>query len=132
MEKNICLEKKCIKCCIQTSMILSSMDIERIKQQGYNIDYFVEKKKGWLQLKNKQGKCVFHNGEICLIYKNRPEGCKIYPLIYDKDYQIAILDEECPYKYNFKFNDEHIKRLDQIVKQVELERRKRAKKYYKK
>ena len=105
-------------------MLLSLEDIERIKQQGYNIDYFVEEKKGWLKLKNKGGKCIFHNGEICLIYDNRPQGCKIYPLIYDKEYKSAILDDECPYRYNFKFNEKDIKQLYLIVKQVELERKK--------
>lgn len=110
-------------------MLLSNKDVEKIKNLGYAVNYFVENKKDWLKLKNKNGRCIFHDGTICLIYDKRPEGCKLFPLIYDEEYKYAILDEECPYKDNFKFNSVAIKKLYDLVNQIILERNNRINKY---
>lgn len=125
MKRNICTRNKCIKCCIETSMILSNDDIKSIEGMGYDKNYFVRIKEGWLKLKNKNGRCVFHNGKICLIYKNRPEGCKIYPLIFNEEYGSAVIDEECPYKDSFKFNSEDINELYDLITKLKIERNNR-------
>lgn len=129
LKRNICIKNKCIKCCINTSMILSDKDIEKIHNKGYNINSFVKKKKGWLKLKNKDRRCIFHNGKICLIYKYRPEGCKLYPLIFNDEYQIAIIDKDCPYKENFNYTSENIEKLYSLINRVKSERNNRIKKY---
>jgi len=117
LKKNICIKNNCIKCCNQTSMILSNKDIEKIHKAGYKINFFVRENKGYLKLKNINGRCVFHNGQFCMIYKYRPEGCKIYPLIYDIGLNCAIVDNLCPYRYEFKFkNEDNMKLLDLISK----------------
>jgi len=108
-------------------MLLSNNDIEIIENKGYNRNYFVKSKKGWLKLKNKDGKCVFHNGKICLIYEIRPEGCKLYPLIFDKEHKSAVVDEECPYQDNFRFDKKNVNQLYRLVTKMIYERRIRKK-----
>lgn len=103
-------------------MLLSKNDIEKIQKIGYSINFFVRKEKGFLKLKNKNGRCVFHNGKICLIYDNRPEGCKLYPLIFNKIFQSAMVDDECLFKDGFRFNKKDVNQLYRLVKQIEFER----------
>ena len=109
-------------------MPISYNDIEQIKKLGFKTDFFVIKDDGWLQLKNKKGQCVFHNGTTCSIYENRPEGCKLYPVIYDKDKKSAVFDKDCPYTKNFQINKSIIKQLNILVSILEYERAKRGKK----
>jgi len=104
-------------------MLLSNNDIEKIEKKGYNRNYFVKSKKGWLKLKNKDRKCVFHNGKICLIYESRPEGCKLYPLIFNKEYKSAVVDDECPYRDILRFNLNDIKKLYKLILKIESERK---------
>jgi len=108
-------------------MLLSNNDIQRIENIGYNRNFFVKTKKGMLKLKNKDGHCVFHNGKICLIYENRPEGCKLYPLIFNKEQKSAIVDEECPYQDNFRYNKKSVNQLYNLVTQIINERKIRKK-----
>jgi len=103
-------------------MPLSNQDINCIKKLGFNTNFFIKSKNRWLQLKNKEGKCVFNNGSMCLIYKNRPEGCRLYPVIYDKDESCAILDKDCPYKENFKITKKTAEELFDIVLKLEKEK----------
>lgn len=109
-------------------MLLSNDDIEKIEKIGYNRYYFTKSKKGWLKLKNEDGKCVFQNGKICTIYENRPEGCKLYPLIYSKESKSAVFDEVCPYVDNFKFNKRSVIQLYKLVTKIVSERTSRKKK----
>lgn len=92
----------CVKCCVETGMLLLEEDVERIWKMGFEYEYFVINRDGWLYLRNVEGMCVFNNGEKCLIYENRPLGCRLYPLVYDEDYGIVTLDEYCPHRNEFK------------------------------
>jgi len=102
-------------------MPLSNEDIEQIKALGFDTKFFVVEKDGWLQLRNRNGRCIFHNGKICSIYENRPKGCRLYPIIYDKDENCAVFDEECPHKDEFKMSKSVIKQLLDIVSVLERE-----------
>jgi len=110
-------------------MLLSNNDIEKIEKIGYNRNYFTKSKKTWLKLKNKDGKCVFHNGNICIIYEDRPEGCELYPLIYNKELKSAVIDEECPYGDYFRFNKKSVIILYKLISQIISERKSRKKKF---
>ena len=99
-------------------MILSKKDIERIEEKGYKKEDFVKKKNGWLQLKNKNHRCIFHDGKKCIIYSIRPTGCRLYPLIYDMENNDAILDMDCPYHLSFCIDAEKKEKLFEIVRQV--------------
>ena len=125
LKRNICIRKRCNKCCIKTSMLLSNKDIERIEQLGYDRHFFTKSKKGWLKLKNKDGKCIFHNGKICIIYDNRPEGCILYPLIFNREIKSAVVDKDCPYENCFRFNKNNIIQLSNLVTRVISERKNR-------
>jgi len=103
-------------------MPLSNQDVERIKLLGFGTEFFITSKNGWFQLKNKDGRCVFNNGFMCLIYKDRPEGCRLYPIIYDKDKRYAIYDKYCPYKEKFKFSKRTVEKLFALVSKLEYEK----------
>jgi len=106
-------------------MPLLNLDVKRIQSLGFNRKFFTKISNGWVQLKNKNGKCVFNNGIICVIYKNRLEGCRLYPIIYDKDKNCATLDSYCPYKENFKISKNKTKLLFTLVLKLEYEKAQR-------
>jgi len=108
-------------------MPLSYKDINRIKSLGFDINFFVTKRNGWLQLKNKNGRCVFHTGILCSIYKYRPEGCKLYPIIFDMDKECAIKDVECPFSDKFNKSESIVNELYHLVSKLENEKIKRKK-----
>jgi len=65
-----------------------------LEKKGYS-DFYV-RKGGFYRLLNINGKCVFLNlDNQCVIYENRPLGCRVYPLIYDEERGV-VLDSECP------------------------------------
>ena len=103
-------------------MILSNNDIEKIQKIGYTKNFFVRKKDGWMKLKNKNGRCVFHNGKICIIYNQRPEGCRLYPLIFNIELKSAVIDNFCPYGNNFSLKLEDSKKLYDLLKQINSEK----------
>jgi Fe-S-cluster containining protein len=108
-------------------MVLSYHDIENIQKIGYDRQFFVSENKGWLQLKNHNGRCVFHNGTRCTIYHSRPEGCTLYPVVYDKDNNSAILDSECPQKHCFLLSKVKSQQLHSLISILENERTERIK-----
>lgn len=108
-------------------MLLTYEDIEKIAKLGYDRAYFVEERDGWLQLKNSQGRCVFHTGETCRIYKDRPLGCTLYPVVYDNDNHCAILDRECPQKQKFSLGKNNVRKLGTLVSTLRRERAQRIK-----
>jgi hypothetical protein len=106
-------------------MPLSNEDIERIKRLGFDYDSFVVNKDGWLQLKNNDGRCIFNDSKQCLIYENRPEGCKSYPIIYDEDKNCATLDEDCPHRDEFEISEMNSMIVASLVTKLKDERRQR-------
>ncbi len=101
-------------------MALSNQDVELIKTLGFDEDFFVINLEGTLQLRNRDGRCVFHDGELCVIYEHRPEGCRLYPLIYDGGH--AVLDKECPYREEFEFDNVANKGIHRLIRQLEHEK----------
>ncbi|MEW5761368.1 MAG: dCTP deaminase [Candidatus Thermoplasmatota archaeon] len=119
-----CIEHKCNTCCLETEMVLTEEDIERIKSLGYEEKMFVVNVDNWLQLKNTpDGKCFFLSDNFCLINAHKPEGCKFYPLIYDSKKNCAVLDKDCPYVNEYNYSDEDEKKLIQLIDKLKRERR---------
>jgi Fe-S-cluster containining protein len=106
-------------------MPLSNADIERIKELGFGYDSFVVNIDGWLQLKNCDGRCIFNDGKQCLIYENRPEGCKLYPITYDEDKNCAVLDEDCSHRDEFTISERDSRIVASLVTKLKDERRQR-------
>ena len=122
---NCCLETKCMQCCKETNMVLSNHDVKKIKKKGLPLSFFIQNDDGWLRLKNAHGRCVFHNGKICTIYDNRPEGCVLYPVVYDKDAHQVILDKDCPQRHCFPLMKSTMQQLSVLISTLEHERHQR-------
>jgi Fe-S-cluster containining protein len=88
---------RCGDCCRETEMLLSTEDIARLEGLGYPREFFVLfDKEGYAQLRNLQGHCIFYDIENrqCKVYRFRPLGCRLYPIIYDEEKGIVV-DEVC-------------------------------------
>jgi len=120
-----CLKHGCFRCCINTDMILLTDDIERIKRIGYDPSYFCVMIDGYYRLTNKDGRCIFHDGRLCRIYKDRPIGCRLYPIVYQSDTGKVIKDEECPYRNEFPLSYKKKRLLLSVVDRIQKERMQR-------
>jgi len=114
-----CLRHGCVACCIETEMPLTEDDIKRIENLGFKrIDFTVESE-GETRLKNRSNKCYFLEDGKCMIYENRPEGCRIYPLVYDVDSHKFIYDQECLHSTEFKATRVDKDRLKHLIHRIE-------------
>ncbi len=119
-----CIKYRCSACCHNTEMMLTEEDVKRIKALGYKDFYYEED--GFFYLKNKNGKCVFLDERgLCMIYEQRPEGCRFYPFIYDPEMDNIMRDENCPYREKFKL--ENPEKLKDLVLRILREREMRLK-----
>ncbi len=80
---------------METEMILTESDIERIESLGYNREEFSERR-DFYRLRNVDGKCYFLEGGKCKIYGDRPLGCRAYPVIFNISTNECELDDLCP------------------------------------
>jgi len=97
----------CGKCCEKTEMLLSRVDIELLERAGYTGENFVRyDRQGFARLRNRKGYCVFYDVERrrCKVYRHRPLGCRIYPIIYSEEERI-IVDYLCPVKNTISNNE---------------------------
>jgi Fe-S-cluster containining protein len=79
-------------------MLLSEEDIRLLGKTRSDRDKFARfTKRGYVRLRNRRGCCVFYDSEKhrCKVYKHRPLGCRIYPVIYSEE-EGAIVDGLCP------------------------------------
>jgi Fe-S-cluster containining protein len=77
-------------------MQLSPRDINRLEKLGYRSSDFTVREEGFKTLTNINGFCYFFDpkSNACRIYRNRPEGCRYYPIIYSIDERSATLDQD--------------------------------------
>ena len=113
-----CMIHNCVECCIETRMPLSRIDIKRISRQGYKLKDFVVKRKRERRLKNSNGRCVFLGDNGCKIYSFRPEGCRLYPLVYNENNGKAVVHDLCPYGHEFKVSRDDIENLHVLFKKL--------------
>ena len=102
--KNVCRDHQCVSCCYDTEMPVLKDDVRRIVHLGFKEEFFTVKSGGLKLLKNVNGRCVFHNGEQCTIYSNRPEGCRNYPIIFDENLNHPVRDKLCPFRSEFQLS----------------------------
>ncbi|MCW3987530.1 MAG: YkgJ family cysteine cluster protein [Candidatus Bathyarchaeota archaeon] len=113
-----CVRHKCAECCLETRMPLSNHDLKRVLKLGYKLECFAAKTdEGW-RLKNDSGRCVFLIEERCGIYPHRPEGCRLYPLVYNETLKKAVIDPLCPYGYLFKVQKNDVIRLKALFEKL--------------
>lgn len=74
-------------------MLLANEDIERLERKGYSKVFFVQfDSAGYAKLRNHHGYCVFYDIEKkrCKVYRDRPLGCRLYPVIYYEEKGIDV------------------------------------------
>lgn len=114
-----CRINSCNKCCIDTRMPLTGIDIKRIIRQGYRYRDFVIRRKRERFLKNSNGKCIFLGDVGCKIYSSRPTGCRLYPLVYNENTGQGVIHDYCPYGHMFKVCSEDVESLRSLVKELD-------------
>lgn len=120
-----CRRENCVQCCLGTEMPLSNDDVERIEEMGFKRGEFSVDADGWIRLKNAGGRCVFNDGSGCRIYDGRPEGCRLYPVVYNEDTEDAALDNDCPFGDEFEIGKDETRELLELVKRLKDERKER-------
>lgn len=96
-------------------MLLSKEDIKRLEGKGYRREFFaLFDKEGYARLRNLHRHCVFYDVENrrCKVYRDRPLGCRLYPVIYDEE-KGMVVDEVC--HAEGKLNKKQMKRQGQKV-----------------
>lgn len=118
---NPCLAHGCSLCCHDTAMPLREADAARLAALGHDRARFARVEDGWLLLRNEGGACVFLREGRCTVYEARPEGCRLYPLVWEEDAGPA-LDELCPWRGEFHHTPQERRRLDALVRVLVRER----------
>jgi len=114
----------CGICCEETMMELSSEDIERLEEKGYRLEEFAVIDDGVTRLRNVDGYCYFYSraDKKCQIYKDRPLGCYLYPVVYLAN-EGAMVDELCPMGQTISEQELRTKGkiLDKLLKKIDNE-----------
>ncbi|HUR61178.1 MAG TPA: YkgJ family cysteine cluster protein [Candidatus Thermoplasmatota archaeon] len=107
-----CLERGCSACCHDIEMLLTDADVARIGAVAPGVDFWFMAEDGHRQLRTRDGPaakggagkpCVFLSPQgTCSIHAARPEGCRLYPAVWDDDAATARLDADyCPHTDGF-------------------------------
>ena len=143
------MEHGCSACCHDVEMLLTEADLERIRAEHPDRDFFFRAEDGFLQLRTRNGlpasgawggdgtgpppggesprPCIFLEASgACGIHAIRPEGCRLYPAVWDEGLRAAALDADyCPHTDGFllpKSTEDAVRRL---ADRLESERQKR-------
>ena len=120
-----CISHSCVDCCLATQMPLTEKDTDRLRKLGYDPSKYSVEDDGEIHLRNVSGKCFFLVDNRCIVYQNRPEGCRLYPLVYDVDGSKFVIDDYCPHHLNFIALRENKDNLKTLLRRVDKEREKR-------
>ena len=101
-------------------MLLTNEDIQRIESNGYSKKEFclnLNETNGFWQLRNINGRCYFLTDKgKCSIYTFRPQGCRVYPLVFEISEQDVIIDNDCREVQWFAKQNYSEKQLSQVKK----------------
>lgn len=106
-------------------MTLTEADAASLEAAGHRDFFFVNDDHDF-QLKNIDGRCVFLVDGRCSVHDDRPEGCRLYPLILDLAVDRVVLDAFCPWAKEFSFTQDDGVQLRRSVTDEESENRIRA------
>ncbi|MCA1811234.1 MAG: YkgJ family cysteine cluster protein [Halobacteriales archaeon] len=132
-----CLERRCSACCHDTEMLLTDGDVARIAALRPGVDFWFTADDGFRQLRTRDGPaavggtgrpCVFLAPEgTCGIHADRPEGCRLYPAVWDLEREAAELDAECcPHTDGFLLAPATRDATRRLAQRLEGERERRA------
>jgi len=121
---------RCGTCCLETEMPLSKKDIKLLLEKGYNIEFFSRlDDESYFLLRNINGHCVFFDekNKKCIVYADRPAGCRFYPVIYDESKGIVV-DKICPSKKNWSEHQKKSigKKVIKLIKKIDSEAEQRS------
>jgi Fe-S-cluster containining protein len=116
-----CLKHGCVECCLETEMPLTRSDMRRIVGEGFRLSDFAVKVMAEWRLRNVSGRCFFLSDGLCRIYTKRPEGCRLYPLIFNVDTGEPVLDDLCPYRGEFRVDKGDTSKLIKLIRRLERE-----------
>ncbi len=114
MDISPCRELECSACCVETAMTLTEADVRRLRARGYT-GFWRQTSTGDLQLLNRGGRCVFLTTHGCSVYDDRPEGCRLYPLVLDTERDVVRHDGFCPVADRFPITAELATQLRRSV-----------------
>jgi Fe-S-cluster containining protein len=120
----------CGICCTETEMPLSKADIKLLESAGQNREKFLWfVKQGYVQLLNCRGHCVFYHPQKqrCRVYRHRPLGCRIYPVIYNEK-EGVVVDDLCPRAFTVSDTERKSKAqgLRRLLKRIDAEAKQRS------
>jgi Fe-S-cluster containining protein len=104
-------------------MPLTNSDIRRISELGFK-NFFKVNKTGMRQLRNYNGKCIFHTGKRCKIYNSRPTGCRLYPVVFNELEDNVILDSQCPFREEFPLTTNVSEKVIELLNELDEDKRK--------
>ncbi|MHA2244965.1 MAG: YkgJ family cysteine cluster protein [Candidatus Hodarchaeales archaeon] len=122
VDGQICRENNCHECCVETEMLLTKHDINRIATSTSILakDFTLLNEDGYRMLKNSQKdnelQCYFLDKYgLCSIYEIKPEGCQFYPFIWDLTEHELIVDDYCPHYREFRKSPCISKKLEDFI-----------------
>lgn len=109
-------------------MPLTEADIARLEALGHRReDFAMPGEHGWLQLRTRDAPagtttrpCVFLRDGRCSVYAERPQGCRVYPLVLDGDGRL-VRDVDCPFRDEFPLDPAAKRRISRIVLTLDRE-----------
>lgn len=109
-------------------MPLTEADIARIEEHGFQRAHFSDlDDENVPQLRNTGEHCVFLNDKgLCGIYEFRPEGCRLYPLVWDRDAGRVVRDDFCPFNQEFTITPQQEAAVKRVLSVLEREARDRT------
>ena len=117
-----CQAHGCALCCYDTQMPLTEDDIARLEKLGHARARFVTwSADGTAQLATVEpaegmpGRpCFFLKDNLCSVYADRPQGCRIYPLVLNEHGRL-MRDEDCPHRAEFPLDPTAKRRIQRVV-----------------
>ena len=137
-----CLTQSCSACCHDVEMLLTDADVQRIGAARPGLDFHFQADDGYLQLRTQDGPpalgsrshagssprpCIFLDASgQCSIHDARPEGCRLYPAVWDDALRGAELDADyCPYTDGFLLAPATVDAVRRLASRLEAERTRR-------
>jgi Fe-S-cluster containining protein len=98
-----CVAHSCSRCCTEAEMPLLESDAARLEALGHRREEFsVVDDEHVLQLRMVGGACYFFRAGRCSVHEVRPQACRLYPLVWDRDEGRVVRDTEwCPWARDF-------------------------------
>jgi Fe-S-cluster containining protein len=106
-------------------MPLTEADVAQLKRMGHDAIEFTVQAEGEVRLANVRGSCFFLENGRCRVYEARPEGCRVYPVVYDERIYKFVLDPTCPHGAEFSVTREDRDRLKRLLHRIDREMEKR-------